>query len=338
MTLYDVYEKILGKLLELFPEKKANRIYQYTSKEVLWEFLKPDNDFYCTYFRDLSDPMEFITGMGVVTQMWREYCRGEEDEFLTPLRYSVAMSGKYGKNLLPWIMSFSKAKDETSQWRTYTNRNEGGFSVGFDVDVIRQRLYENNNQSHGAWCLLSFLPCLYADCDSQESINTLLEFVLRDVVVDLKGLLDARQIADNNEQIARSLLYLLMSSIIKLSNFKEEQEWRLVVQPLELNEVAVQVEMIGGKPRIRTGLFGAKTNDKSLDIQDSVATTKKDGQGQQDSLQNDHMLSSAIGEIIVSPHGPSEFLHDKAELSLALRGVGDGERPMVVSSESPYRG
>ena len=338
MTLYDVYEKILGKLLELFPEKKASRIYHYTSKEVLWEFLKPDNDFYCTYFRDLSDPMEFITGMGVVTRMWREYCRGEEDEFLTPLRYSVAMSGKYGKNLLPWIMSFSAAKDKTSQWRTYTNRIEGGFSVGFNVDVIRQRLNENNNRSHGAWSLLSFLPCLYTDCDSQESINALLKFVLRDVVVDLKRLLDARQHVDNNEQIARSLLYLLMSSIIKHSDFKEEQEWRLVVQPIELNEVAEQVEMIGGKPRIRTGLFGAKASVTSLNKQDFGAMTKKDGLGKQESLQNDHMLSSAIGEIIVSSHGPSEILHDRAELYLALRGVGEGERSMVVSSESPYRG
>lgn len=314
MTLYDVYEKIIGKLLELFPEKKASRIYHYTSKEVLWEFLKPDNDFYCTYFRDLSDPTEFQTGMNALTRMWRKHCGGDEEEFLRPIERAYAMSGKESRNLTPWVMSFSAARDKTSQWMSYTDSMVGGFSIGFNMVRIKQIIQNNTNQSYVAWSLITLLPCLYSGHDDQSKINAVLEFVLQEVACDLKNFMDKRQADKHNLEIARALLYLLMASIIKHSDFSSEEEWRLVMQPIELSELADRgltgdksaFAMIGSKMRLRSGLLGES-----------------------------NMISSLVEEIVVSPHGHSDVLYDRAQLFLTLRGL---DATIVVASESPYRG
>jgi len=173
-------------------------------------------------------------------------------------------------------------------------------------------LCESTNQPYDAWALIAFLPCLYSGYDDQGKINAVLNYVFNEVTIDLKMLLDKRQKADNNEQIARALLYLLMASIIKHSDFNSEDEWRLIVQPIELSELvklqgcADAVAMIGGKPRIRSGLFG---NER-------------------------HMVSGLIEEIVVSPHGPSDLLQERAQLFLALRGI---DTSIVVKSESPYK-
>ena len=314
MNLYDIYDKIILKIFEFFPEKKAERIFHYTSESVLWEFLKAENDLYCTYCKSLSDPTEFLTGMCVVARMLRDHCGGNEDGFLQPIEAAYAMSGNEGKNFLPWIMSFSMSKDKTELWRKYTNVVAGGYSIGFCVDKIKACLSMSNNQSSDAWILISLLPCLYSGCDDQDKINALLEYVLDDISIDLKVLMDKRKRADDNEQMARALLYLLMASIIKHSDFSGEEEWRLVVQPIELTEVANHklpgesdaFAMIGGKPRLRSRLFGSGIT-----------------------------ISSLIEEIVVSPHGPSDILQDRAQLFLALRGI---DSSIVVKSVSPYRG
>lgn len=303
----DVNIKLFNKIVELFPEKKADRVYHYTSMEVLWEFLKPEYDFLCTYCKALSDPTEFKTGMFACTRMMRKLSNGNEEDFLQPLRGAVELSGKSGLECMPWTMSFSNADDDTNQWKNYTDRNKGGCAVGFNVEKIKLAI--GAGLAHDRWCLINFLPCVYVGCDSDDLVYELFEYAMNDLARDLACKLSQSHNDRLADKAARTLVFLLLSSIFKHQDFKDEREWRLVLQPLNLSEVAKAVVMKGGKIRMRTGVWGEKRK-----------------------------VSDCIERIVVSPHGPSDNLKEMGDLFAALRGLQKGDMPIVVPSESPYRG
>lgn len=309
MTLSDVYQKICRKMLEIFPEKTADVVYHYTSVDVLWEFLKPDYDFCCTFCRELSDPREFRSGMFACTRMMREWSAGNEEKFLLPLQGAVCLAGDSDLNLLPWTMSFSTASDETYQWEHYVDTGKGGCAVGFDVDKLSQDVEEARNLSKDSWGLVGFLPCIYDGVDKKEQVYQLFDYAMKEVANDLAILISGKEDASRGHNTAQTLIFLLLSSLIKHKDFREEKEWRLVFQPLELSMVADSVEQIGGKTRIKTGLWGKARK-----------------------------VSDRVERIIVSPQGPSKQLRQRCELFAALRGLRSGENSIVVTSESPYRG
>ena len=309
----DIYNKLLNKILELFPEKKGDVVYHYTSLKVLWEFLRPDYDFLCTYCRSLSDPTEFNTGTFACARMMREFCDDNFDKFLMLLRGANVLSGDSGLNFLPWTMSFSLADDETSQWKNYTDNRMGGCAVGFSVEKIMQDI--KKGLTHDDWCFINFLPCVYVGYDSKDLIYKLFKYVMTDVVKDLACMLSHGSNDDQGGNTAQALAFLLLSSIIKHKDFKEEREWRLVMQPIELSKMSAVTAMVGGKIRMKVGLWGGEATD--------VPTRK---------------VSDCIDRIVISPHGPSENLCKMAEMFLELRAPMGGKRPIIVSSESPYRG
>lgn len=307
MSLYEIYEKLLNKMLELFPDKNGDVVYHYTSLEVLWKFLKPDYDFLCTYCRDLSDNTEFRTGMFEVARLLKKH--SQKDDFIRTLSFMNALAGDQGCNYLPWTMSFSLADDDTGQWRLYTDSKHGGYAVGFCVARIKNGLCEKDNKSHDTWALVTFLPCVYRNCDGGENLSKLFKFALGDVAYDLKSFLDEREAKPDNEEIARSLICFLLASLIKHEDFVSEREWRLIVQPLELGKLPNAVSMEGGRIRMATGLWG-----------------------------KDRKVSDCISRVVVSPQGHAEHLLEMGQLFAALRGLQKAEEPIVVPSESPYAG
>ena len=321
----DVHIKLLERVLDLFPDKKGDLVYHYTSLDVLWEFLRPDYDFLCTYCRALSDPTEFQTGMFACTRMWREFCGGNSAEFLIPLSGVNVLSGDSGLNFSPWTMSFSLASDETSQWKNYTDKIKGGCAVGFDKDKILEnvlyvldgdeRMSSSENNGEATRNLLrndfiSFLPCIYMGCDDVDRICELFRYCMTEVAEDIAAKLSCGEDdAERAHNTALTLIFLLLSSIIKHKDFKDEREWRLVLQPIELSESAEAVSIVGGKPRMKTSVWG-----------------------------NKQKVSDLIGRIVISPQGLSDNLREMVELFVALRGLKKRGGPLVVSSESPYRG
>ena len=305
MKLFEILDKLREKMLELFPQKSVRHIYHYTTSEVLWEFLKPNNDFLCTYCKALSDPTEFRTGAFAVTRICQEL-NIEVDKIL---RYMNLLAGASGKNWWPWVMSFSIDRDDTGQWRTYTSKSLGGYSIGFNVDRITRALRLFDNRTHDYWALISLLPCVYVGYDDQSNIKELVRYALINLKPELKGLLDRNIRREDSAEIADALLYFLLSSVVKHKDFREEREWRLIVQPIELANVAEKCRMAGEKIRISSGL-----------------------------CEGSMKMSDFIDEIIVSPHGQTENLRAKAEMYAALRKLDNRDGKLIVASESPYRG
>lgn len=306
--LFDIYKLILDKILELFPEKKANAIYHYTTKEVFCELLKPNKDLYCTYCADLSDTTEVLIGMRTVGTIWMELCNDERSEFVRPIEYLCRMSGDSDSNLFPWTMSFSTERDDTRQWRLYTDRLAGGYSIGFSWDEMYEILSGKGSLIHGDKAFVSLFPCLYKGVDDYERIKVLVKFTLEEVVKEMKHFVLKRGEEDDRENIARTILFFLLASIIKHKDFKDEREWRLIVHPMDIKAVGGHIDIVGGKLRIRSGLFG-----------------------------NKNPIRKCLSEIVVSPHGRQDSLFYMAKIIIAARKQ-KGNQIKVVPSESPYRG
>ena len=302
---FEIFDKFRNKILELFPEKKELRVYHYTSSEILWEFMKPGGDFRCTFYSALSDPTEFYTGMSAETRFWRKLHKELNVDFTMPL-YDVSSAAES----VPWIMSFSAARDETSLWRDYTSRT-GGYAMGFNVENITKAIIEDSHLEHDKWVLINFLPCIYYGCDDMHKINELIKYALTELTFEFAAFLSrgSEKDRDENERLARTYLWLLLASVIKHKDFRDEQEWRLIVQPLELKSAGRKCEMVGGKIRIASGLCGTRRR-----------------------------LINFIDEIIVSPHGPSDSLRLMAEMFVSLSGFGGDGESRIVASVSPYRG
>lgn len=334
----NIYKKLLRKMLEIFPDKNVNTVYHYTSLDVLWEFLKPDYDFLCTYCKELSDPTEFTkTGLYACTRMMRKFSDGNFEEFAVPLSGVNALSGSSGLNLFPWTMSFSTASDETSQWKNYTDSVRGGCAIGFNTEKIISGV--ELGVANEGWSWVNFLPCVYVKHDSDELIYDLFQYAMTEVVGDLAETLSRGKDIDQGANTAKTMVFLLLASLMKHRDFHAEREWRLIVQPIELTHVAMDVKIIGGKSRVKTGLWGTelvcpiKTSGREQRMSCSVSQMKVNGKD-----MSNQRVSDMIERIIISPHGPSNDLLDRGELFVALRGLKNGDGPLVVPSESPYRG
>ena len=176
--LHEIVNDLNKRIQELFPMKKASCIYHYTSINVLWEFLRDESDFYCTYFKALSDPTEFQKGIFAITRILREISRESCNDFIGMFSCLYSMSGKSGRNLSPWIMSFSTARDETILWKSFTNQSLGGCSIGFSKERLSSMIYKNLKYTTDEGLLIFLLPCLYVGSDDQSKIEELIKYVL----------------------------------------------------------------------------------------------------------------------------------------------------------------
>lgn len=295
--LGSIYSELCGKIQELFPEKFVDCVYHYTSLPVLWELLRPTASFNCTFFRELSDTEEFKTGLFAIFRGMKRQLGGEE---IRMLKTMYDMSGDDGLNCLPWIMSFSASYDETKMWQEYTDASRGGCAIGFDCTKLQAAVQSKVMMNHQR--LSWFLPCIYLG-ENDKKLEELTLFTFEYLSNKLASAIGSDIVA---ERIARALMCFTLSSIIKHADFRHEKEWRLIVQPIELQTVADAVNIVGGKLRIR-----ARQQSENMSVSESIV------------------------RIIVSPHGDSEKLMRMVRAYLAVRGL---KSKLIVISGSPYRG
>lgn len=306
--LSGVNDKIRDKILSLFPKKQAKEIYHYTSLTVLWRFLANDYDFLCTYCRALSDHTEFLTGMSACVQM----LRGMNEDLVEQLRDAVAVSGNTGVDFFPWMMSFSIGGDETFLWEHYTDNQNGGCSIGFNTQKLINDIKSVNGITNDSWCLVSLLPCIYIGYDDENKINKLFMYAMTEVADELARFFKVNDDFcedENSNKMARTLIFLLLSSIMKHKGFKDEQEWRLIIQPMDVSKLLSYASVIGGKLRLKSGVWGGKRK-----------------------------VFKCIDRIVISPQGSSDTLRDSANMMVAVRELQKEHDSVVVSSLSPWKG
>ena len=277
----DLNAFIRHELPHLFPRiQNGDRlIYHYTTVPVFEILTRECSDFVCTYCGALNDKAEFSTGIKILEKYFEN-----NPHLAQSISFPKLKSLAEVPSLGAWTMSFSAAGDSLTQWVSYTDRHDGGVALGFSIDCLLDIIGQAKHSPR----LLYLVPCLYENTH-QDEILRLLNFLFGSYRDELYHQSKSKGFpANESEAWALSTLSvsLIFAAMVKDESFREENEWRIVMQPIDDN-ITRRCDFIGGKPRLHTHLFG-----------------------------KDFLVAQAVKDIICSPHG---FPHNKIVMISNLR-------------------
>lgn len=271
---------IAEHLKKCYPARDDNGrrlFYHYTTVDTLEVLTRRKADMMCTYCGALNDRSEFVVGIELIKKYMKHHPKEQE---IVPCDVLDQIASD--PSCAAWSMSFSLERDSLSQWTSYTDRTEGGVAIGFDMDRLNEKIHACKK------CGLMYLvPCLYVGADDSE-IDGLLRFLFGSYRRTVSLALTAKHKVPELDvwRGVTATLALIFAAMVKEGSFRDEHEWRLVMQTF-VPEIVRDCEFVGGKPRLRTGLFG------------------------------DHFrLAQDIVDIICSPHG---HLQSRVKMISALR-------------------
>lgn len=254
-------------------------IWHYTSPEVFWKIL--EGELYATHYRFLNDSKEIEYGLDafekVLSALQKE------------LPYAVNIL-KYIRQQDSFLFCFSKECDSLAQWRAYTPG--GGVSIGFSYNEIAMLLNSYSVPVTEQFYNFALHDCKYCN---RSVIERYVRYVTY-LIVNKKRSACRCLLEDNDttriqgarfdgdfskgfteeiqEQIKSPQFYndvlsatVLLDQLSKRSlsfknpSFRLENECRLTVQGENYKR---EIEMIGGKPRIRIRLDGLLTTIKEV--------------------------------------------------------------------------
>ena len=227
----------------------VNTIYHYTSMATLPVFFGNQADLYCTNAECLNDPTEFSFGPYSFVDYLKEKGYIEEREE-NQLRSDLTQKFKetWVNN---WVMSFSEAEDDLSQWRGYVSSEAGGYAIGFNTRKVVEALEELTRQEIikklGNIPLLT--KCLYLGHD--EEISVLYENIKKRYRSEFDSYFTGH---DTDSKIKSTVLGAILFATLPIKHgaFHEEKEARIIM-PIAGPDYS-KVEVLGGKPRMPVGM------------------------------------------------------------------------------------
>ena len=307
-----INETIYAYLQEQLPKLFGNPVlYHYTAFRTFPVFFCSNADLYCTHFAALNDGAEIGQGWEMAIR-YLNVNMGWPNEKCNLLWMYYKKGVLANKVVSPWIMSFSLAQDSLAQWVAYTDKNEGGYALGFDRAQLEQivvrvacntKKKRDANDEKVAPFRMYVLPCLYSNTN-RDVIEGLFDcyFNQEMEVFDRVKNAEKPEPKDMAKIVAK---LLLVSSIIKHESFRYEEEVRLIIQPTI--STYDECEFLGGKPRWKTNI----------------------------SKYINAPLCSLLKEIWVSPHGDRQVLLTSAQIMKTKHGLLNCE---INESASPYNG
>ena len=295
--MIDVGDNILNAKLAI----SASTIYHYTSMSVLPVFFKSKADIYCTNSKCLNDPTELYFGpLRFVDYLEVNHIFDKAHAQLLRVNIRETIQQDWFD---AWVMSFSEAEDDLSQWRGYVSGKDGGYSIGFNrkklVDALsRLTRLEGDNGNHPNKIPI-LTKCWYFVKDNAD-INDLYGYMLQRYRDDF----DRYQLSPKVDgDIIRNVIATIfsMSMHIKHDAFRGEREARIIITVPGCNYS--KMEVLGGKPRMPLGI-------PDIDVP----------------------LYSLIDKIYLSPHGNQDAL--LAQATWLKKSTGANFE--IVQSQIPY--
>ena len=292
---------------ELLPDFHPGTVYHYTTIDVLGEFFKKDGDLYCTHCQALNDDEEFLLGLNYAKKFIVSRYQVDSRTMINFVeRFYTSYKDKWRQ---PWIMSFSTEKDSLVQWVSYSDRQRGGYAIGFDFAKLKKYVQDKMLSSKED-AYIYILPCVYIEhkrgdqqVQMDEIANRLLAFLLEPYKESIEDTLRTKRSWDGT--IVQSII-LLFASMVKNASFRHEAECRLIIQPVARSRALSRYRILGQKPRLPTCIFG-----------------------------RDNRLSEIVKSIGISPHGNRRLLTVTAEMCAQANGKRDIK---IYSSGSSYIG
>jgi len=246
--MIDVGDKALNVKLAV----SASTVYHYTSMSVLPVFFKSNADLYCTNSKCLNDPTELYFGpLRFVDYLEVNHIFDKERARLLRGNIHETIQQDWFD---AWVMSFSEAEDDLSQWRGYVSGRDGGYSIGFNrqklVDALSRLTILEVDKGEPANKIPIFTKCWYSVKDNAD-IKGLYEYMLRRYRDDFDRYQELKKV---NDDIVRNVIATIfsMSMHIKHDAFRGEREARIIITVPGCNYS--QMEVLGGKPRMPLGI------------------------------------------------------------------------------------
>lgn len=236
-------------------------LYHYTSPIGFSAIMNDENDgvrFMCTNYRFLNDDAEFNDGCECAIKWLKTHNTGRHDlamQIIADIEKCRA-EDRYGYH--PWILSFSAKQDAAVQWAAYTDRQKGGFSIGVDRDALDIKMQaldkeikkglraKDYDKAIGG---ASLLPCIYYDRHTDEDLAKFKEVL--DYIFGTNEAFHALKDTDERKYAtccARQIIKLAV--LLKRNDFEFEDEWRVVVTPVDVSNCFSGIKVRGDKPRI----------------------------------------------------------------------------------------
>lgn len=204
-------------------EQPPTTLFHYTSQDGLLGIINSDS-LWATDINYLNDEKEFINGKLLI-----------EDEIRnSTFNFGSISVGKNSESILDMILkvfkpenlmlqnfvcSFSKNKDQLSQWRAYCP-NSIGFSIGFNT----KKLLESGKANRGM-----LLKCCYSEKEQRKIVKNVIEDWIGSGGEKILSKKEPMSENDELTQVTNLFLGLFrIAPITKHSSFHEEEEWRMV--------------------------------------------------------------------------------------------------------------
>ncbi len=185
-------------------------LYHYTDKKGLLGIIK-NRSIWASHILFQNDMNELIYGKGI----FYNYIR---DNFA---KIFINYSNTLVDDVEGWIsffnnpvftISFSEDKASLNQFRSYA-KTKSGFSIGFNVNKIRESFNGTNTR-----CRLK--KCIYSLDDQYKFVEKIIEECIKEKCIGNKL---------NDDFVSYLAAHIVSNStVIKHSSFSEEKEWRLI--------------------------------------------------------------------------------------------------------------
>ena len=303
--------KLHELIAKAFPEKFSVRtIYHYTTLDVAQLFLNPEKIMlYCTYAKALNDNQEYMIGIEYAEAHIAEVMHLDA-EVLSEVKAMLNQLKNIGYRI-PWVMSFSAQRDLLSQWRAYTDKKNGGYAIGFSFSELEKLvkkivLQKAANSKGSPPYILHLLPCFYLDYESETSMQEVSRFFKLIFDDHFNNVVTSLIDVNNLQQYAAAIVSLIcvFAAFIKHQAFKEEDEYRLMIQVCD-EDYEKNVEIVGNKPRMK--------------ISEKIRSAD---------------LHKTIKELWTSPHGDADILKSIAHF---MQRKYNGEW-LLYYSNLPFNG
>ena len=235
-------------------------LYQYTDIDAFQGIIEK-NEIWATHWRYLNDKNELKYGIKLIEDgiQWckqRKYSI-ETKKFLDLFEGKITNVSSYEllKNEDLYIISLSKKKDLLSQWRGY-GRKYKSVCIGFSTKKMKVGVpFSNGLEYSASWededNIYKFRKILY---DEQQQKGMAITFV-KAVCDGIEKEMQKGELKMTHEERVDSFLKKNISGLlcIKEPCWKEEKEWRVIVQPKKtgsLNNIKFRKNEYGLVPYI----------------------------------------------------------------------------------------
>jgi hypothetical protein len=191
-------------------EKPPKVLYHYTTIQGLIGILQNKNIWATSIFH-LNDKEELFHARKLFIEAISKY----KDEILNEESLLVndvlQLLKNFSEDFPIFVISFSAVKNQLSQWRGYCPGGNG-FMIGFDSFKLQKKLGHNG---------IRLVQCKYEDVEQKSFVDNF----IRERIILRKS----NSEEEDFDSVKIVLQIIEMLPILKNKSFREEKEWRLII-------------------------------------------------------------------------------------------------------------